>query len=73
MEYSGAGGKLIHEKNQKQKILWHCPFNIVHRQRMSYNFPFKKKRAITYAKVQIQFQFPVLDLTIFEGIMSPHG
>jgi hypothetical protein len=21
MEYSGAGGKLIHEKNQKQKIL----------------------------------------------------
>ncbi len=27
MEYSGAGGKLIHEKNQKQKISWHCPFN----------------------------------------------
>ncbi len=26
MDYSGAGGKLIHEKNQKQKILWHCPF-----------------------------------------------
>ena len=26
MEYSGAGGKLIHEKNQKQKIPWHCPF-----------------------------------------------
>ncbi len=26
MEYSGAGGKLIHEKSQKQKILWHCPF-----------------------------------------------
>ncbi len=28
MEYSGAGGKLIHEKNQKQKISWHCPFKI---------------------------------------------
>ncbi len=27
MEYSGARGKLIHEKNQKQKISWHCPFN----------------------------------------------
>ncbi len=27
MGYSGAGGKLIHEKNQKQKILWQCPFN----------------------------------------------
>jgi hypothetical protein len=26
MEYSGAEGKLIHEKNQKQKVSWHCPF-----------------------------------------------
>ena len=26
MEYSGAGGQLIHQKNQKQKISWHCPF-----------------------------------------------
>ncbi len=26
MGYSGAGGRLIDEKNQKQKILWHCPF-----------------------------------------------
>ncbi len=26
MEYSGAGGKLIHKKNQKQKISWHFPF-----------------------------------------------
>jgi hypothetical protein len=26
MDYSGAGGKLIHQKNQKQKISWHCPF-----------------------------------------------
>ncbi len=29
MECSGAGGKLIHEKNQKQKISWHCPFKLV--------------------------------------------
>ncbi len=28
MGYSGAGGKLIHEKNQKQKISWHCLFNV---------------------------------------------
>ncbi len=27
MEYSGAGGKLIHEKNQKQKNSRRCPFN----------------------------------------------
>ncbi len=26
MVYSGAWGKLIHEKNEKQKISWHCPF-----------------------------------------------
>ncbi len=25
---SGAWGKLIHEKNQKQKIAWHCPFKL---------------------------------------------
>ena len=25
MGYSGAGGKLIHEKKQKQKISRHCP------------------------------------------------
>ena len=31
MEYSGAGGKLIHEKNQKQKISWHCPFKVLNR------------------------------------------
>ncbi len=28
MEFSGAGGKLIYEKNQKQKISWHCPFKV---------------------------------------------
>ncbi len=28
MGYSGAGGKLIHEKNQEQKISWHCPFKV---------------------------------------------
>ncbi len=28
MVFSDAWGKLIHEKNQKLKISWHCPFNI---------------------------------------------
>ncbi len=28
MGYSGAGGKLIHKKNQKQEISWHCPFKV---------------------------------------------
>ncbi len=26
MQYPGAGGKLIHERSQEQKISWHCPF-----------------------------------------------
>ncbi len=26
MQYFVVGGKLIHQKNQKQKISWHCPF-----------------------------------------------
>ncbi len=30
MVYSGAWGKLNHEKNQKQKISWHCPFKYGH-------------------------------------------
>ncbi len=29
MGYPGAGGKLIHEQNQKQKISWHCPFKAI--------------------------------------------
>ncbi len=31
MQYSGAGGKLIHQKTQKQNISWHCPFKYVHK------------------------------------------
>ncbi len=31
MGYSWAGGKMMHEKNQKQKILWHCPFKVIGR------------------------------------------
>ncbi len=29
MVYSGAWVKLIHEKNQKQKISWQCPFKYI--------------------------------------------
>jgi hypothetical protein len=27
--YTGAWGKLIHEKNLKSKISWQCPFNFL--------------------------------------------
>jgi hypothetical protein len=36
MGYSGAGGKLIHEKNQEQKISWHCPFKGIIRRDLYY-------------------------------------
>jgi hypothetical protein len=29
MVYSGAWGNLIHEKNQKSKISWHCTFKAI--------------------------------------------
>ncbi len=29
MLFSGGWGKMIHEKNLKQKISWHCPFKHV--------------------------------------------
>ncbi len=32
MLFLGAWGKVIHEKNLKQKISWHCPFNEIGRQ-----------------------------------------
>jgi hypothetical protein len=36
MEYSaGAGGKMIQEKNHKQKISWHCPFK--HRKNIGFD------------------------------------
>ncbi len=31
MLLSGAWGKVIHEKNLKQKISWHCPFNLLYK------------------------------------------
>ncbi len=38
MGYSGAGGKLIDKKNQKQKISWHCPFKYVYEEgRLSFS------------------------------------
>jgi hypothetical protein len=40
MVYSGAWGKLIHEKNQKSKILWHCPLK-VHKNENFFGFDFE--------------------------------
>jgi len=42
MGYSGAGGKLIHEKNQKQKISLHCPFNHSFVARIKFNSMLRK-------------------------------
>ncbi len=42
MVYSGSRGKLIHEKNQKSKISWHCPFKT----RNPYSWVTHKKRSV---------------------------
>ncbi len=39
MQYSRAGGKLIHQKNQKQKISWHCLFKVANKKRKFRTFP----------------------------------
>ncbi len=46
MVYSDASGKLIHEKNQKSKISWHCPFkyNVLEAGGHSYVDLLKKKK-----------------------------
>ncbi len=44
MGYSGAGGKLIHEKNQKQKISWHCPFKKILQTLKTVNAPLSSGR-----------------------------
>ncbi len=57
MEYSGAGGKLIHEKNQKQKISWHCPFNLSvsdKRQASSFKFTINKQLQFSLTNKQKQ-------------------
>ncbi len=56
MEYSGAGGKLIHEKNQKQKISWHCPF--------------KQKSAVEeYGRSLTRCQVPMVNDDISVGLL----
>jgi hypothetical protein len=47
MADSGARGKLIHEKNQKQKILWHCPF--------------KQKNTFFFYKHVLDLQFAIIN------------
>ncbi len=49
MEYSGVGGKLIDEKNQKQKISWHCPF------KLNIDFLLKKRSMMNWICVVLNF------------------
>jgi hypothetical protein len=52
MEYSGAWGELIHERNLKSKISWHCPFKL----------PFARKKLY---KLKIAAQCPSLSTGIY--------
>ncbi len=61
MEYSGAGGKLIHEKNQKQKISWHCPFKVSTKQKNSEKKTFDILWAIDEKRAESTEPDPDLD------------
>ncbi len=37
MLFSGAWGKMIHEKNNSKKIFWHCPFKLLYSSKLSAN------------------------------------
>ncbi len=63
MLLSGAWGKVIHEKNLKQKISWHCPFK-------------KKNMALferNYFQPRIFLFFPDRDwIWILQTLLDPH-
>jgi hypothetical protein len=56
MDYSGAGRKLIHEKNQKQKISWHCPFKQLELT-VVYNLAAPATVAMTVRSSQLPLQY----------------
>ncbi len=75
MEYSGAGGKLIHEKNQKQRISWHCPFKSwlllkVHKHEINFNFFWPKSKHcmafVNFWKKVWFFSFDFARILMFE-------
>ncbi len=57
MVQSEAWGKLIQEKNQKQKISWHCPFKFLsgERTRFFYHTLFCKERALILSALKLFF------------------
>ncbi len=66
MGFSGAGGKLIDEKNQKQKISWHCPFNRSLEEYWNLWFSWKRDHFIGFywscfqtVSLTCSFQFPI--------------
>ncbi len=78
MEYSGARGKLIHEKNQKQKISWHCPCKLfvlrqkigVERQRCFIAFGKSIIFLINHAGVIAQLHITYIDFFLFFFFVS---
>ncbi len=79
MGYSGAGGKLIHEKNQKQKISWHCPFKCIYRKKQACNQLVARDEASSISVKHIsktgfgkgRIYFGQLNTRFIEGAKSP--
>ncbi len=65
MAYSGAGGKLIREKNLKSKISWHCPFEQSRRRR-----EMKGQLEDNYNRLQLHEEDLVLSFKLFFSMHS---
>ena len=78
MVYSGDWGKLIHEKNQKSKISWHCPFEVNSKAKI-YIYVYSTTQRCPYKIIKILqlkgfFHLPLLPMTTmvhFELQISP--
>ena len=70
--FSEAWGKMIHEKNLKLKILWHCPFKAKHQRtqectdvtklyknHISWDYPFKKQSEWIFEKKYTRIYFSI--------------
>ncbi len=68
MEHSGAGGKLIREKNKKQKILWHCPF----KQKQTFSFLLWNYLQILKMLTKTLFRIPFSVIGQCSPVSTPH-
>jgi hypothetical protein len=68
MGHSGAGGKMIHKKSQKQKISLHCPFKDMAMRRIFLGFcrNWFLMSLLHYLSGRSDFGFEFAEIFVFE-------